>query len=275
MSDDTRGQEILVSSGPALLSLDQNGIGELTLNTPETANCLNSEMLLAMSKALSICHGESRLRVLILSGKGKNFCAGGDIKTFTSKGDELPFYIRQATNYLQSVVSSMIRLQVPVVTSVQGFAAGGGGFGFVCASDVVIAADSAKFLAGATRVGMAPDAGMSVTLQNLVGFRKAMHILLTNPILTAAEAEAMGILTQVVPSGELKSQTLAYAENLANAAPLALGQTKRLLWNGMGSRVESNFDDESRTVSSLSGTQDSMEAMMAILEKREPSFIGK
>jgi 2-(1,2-epoxy-1,2-dihydrophenyl)acetyl-CoA isomerase len=267
--------EVLVGAGPVRLTLDAHGIAELTLNTPDTANCLNNEMLMAMGDTLMICHGEPRLRVLILSGAGKNFCAGGDIKTFTAQGDNLPFYIRQATNYLQAVVNSIMRLQVPVIASVQGFAAGGGGFGFVCAADIVIAADTARFLAGATRVGMAPDAGMSVTLQNLVGFRQAMHILLTNPILTAAEAEALGILTQVVPAAELAEKTRAYAGLLAQGAPLALGQTKRLLWNGMGSRVETCLDDESRTVAALAGTRDSMEAMQAIIEKREPVFSGK
>jgi 2-(1,2-epoxy-1,2-dihydrophenyl)acetyl-CoA isomerase len=267
--------QVLIGPGPVLLTLNAKGVGELTLNTPETANCLNNEMLIAMSAALMVCHGESRLRVLILKGAGKNFCAGGDIKTFTAEGDNLPFYIRQATLHLKTVVNSMIRLQVPVIVSVQGFAAGGGGFGFVCAADVVIAADSASFLAGATRVGMSPDAGMSVTLQNLVGFRQAMHILLTNPVISAQEALELGILTQVVAKDQLDEKTRVYAENLAQGATLALGQTKRLLWNGMGSQVEAILDDESRTVASLSGTKDSMEAMYAILEKREARFSGQ
>ncbi len=275
MKNESNNAEIFIDSGPVLLALNENGVATLTLNTPETANCLNNEMLIAMRDALMICHGEKRLRALVLNGKGKNFCAGGDIKTFVAKGEDLPFYIRQATNYLQSVVSLLIRLQVPVISSVQGFAAGGGGFGFVCASDVVIAADTAKFLAGATRVGMAPDAGMSVTLQNLVGFKKAMHILLTNPVINANEALEIGVLTQVVPAGDLQSATMNYANEIANSAPLALGQTKRLLWNGMGSAVENVLDDESRTVASLSGTDDSLEAMLAILDKRSPKFVGK
>lgn len=267
--------DALIDSGPVRLTLSEDGVGELTLNTPETANCLNNEMLIAMNGALMLCHGEARLRVLILKGAGKNFCAGGDIKTFTSKGDQLPHYIRVATQYLKTAVNSMIRLQVPVVASVQGFAAGGGGFGLVCAADVVLAADSASFLAGATRVGMTADAGLSVTLQNLVGFRQAMRILLTNPVLSAQEALDLGIATEVVPEDELADKSRAYATELAQAAPLALGHTKRLLWNGMGSQIEAVLDDESRTVAELSGTRDSMEAMHAILEKREPHFTGQ
>lgn len=275
MSADNGNAEILVDTGPVLLSLDGQGIGVLTLNTPETANCLNSEMLTAISDALTMCNDDSRLRVLVLKGAGRNFCAGGDIKTFISKGGELPDYIREATTQLAGVVSAMIELRVPVIASVQGYAAGGGGFGFVCAADFVIAADSANFLAGATRVGMAPDAGLSVTLPNLVGFRRAMHILLNNPTLSAAEAESIGLLTQVVPADELEAQTHAFAKELAEGAPLALGETKRLLWNGMGSKVMTVLDDESQTVSRLSGTADSMEAMKAILEKRDANFVGK
>lgn len=267
--------ETLIGSGPVLLTIDQQGIGILTLNTPQVANCLNNEMLIALREALMICHGLSRLRVLVLKGAGKNFCAGGDIKTFTAQGDNLPFYIRQATQYLSSVVNAFIRLQVPVIASVQGFAAGGGGFGFVCAADIVIASDDAKFLAGATRVGMAPDAGLSVTLTNLVGFRQAMHILLTNPEIDAGRALDLGILTQVVAKEALESETNRYAQVLAASPPQALGQTKRLLWNGIGSKIEPAFDDESRTVSLLSGTSDSMEAMHAVLEKRKPEFTGK
>src|SRR5258707_3776627 len=97
----------------------------------------------------------------------------------------------------------MIRLEAQVIAAVHGFAAGGGGFGLVCASDMVVAGASAKFLAGATRVGMAPDAGVSVTLPRLVGLRKATAILLTNPVITAAEAMELGIVTRVVPDEQL------------------------------------------------------------------------
>ncbi len=265
----------LISEGPALLTLASSGVGELTLNTPDTANCLNSEMLTAMAGALATCREEPSLRALVLRGAGKNFCAGGDIKTFIEKGQELPKYIRGATTQLADVVTAMIRLPVPVIAAVQGYAAGGGGFGFVCACDFVVAADSANFLAGATRVGMAPDAGLSATLQNLVGFRQAMNILLTNPTLSAQDAEQLGLVTMVVPTDELEQKTREFATQLAVGAPLALAETKRLLWNGMGSSVEDVLDDESKTVAALSGTRDCMEAMNAIVEKRSAKFVGK
>ncbi|WP_245475883.1 enoyl-CoA hydratase/isomerase family protein [Bradyrhizobium sp. Leo170] len=174
----------MIDKGPVLLDIS-DGIARLRLNRPDAANGMSAELLSALGDAIMVCHGHPDLRVVLLSGEGTNFCAGGDVRAFASKGEKLPDYIRQATAYLQNAVTGLLRLEAPVIASVQGFAAGGGGFGLVCASDIVIAAESAKFLAGATRVAMAPDAGVSVTLSRLVGLRRAMSILLTNPVISA------------------------------------------------------------------------------------------
>ena len=169
----------------------------------------------------------------------------------------------------------MIRLEAPVVTSVQGFAAGGGGFGLVCASDMVVAGASAKFLAGATRVGMAPDAGVSVTLPRLVGLRRATAILLTNPVMSAAEALELGIINRVVPDDELADASLKLARELAAGAPKALAATKRLLWSEIGTGVKQCLPEEARTVSELSGTADAREGLAAVIERRKPTFAGR
>ena len=176
------------------------------------------------------------------------------MKTFASKGAGLPDYLREATSWLQTCAAGLLSLQLPVIASVHGYAAGGGGFGLVCASDIVVAGESAKFLASATRVGMAPDAGVSVTLPLLVGLRKALDIILTNPVLTAAEALEIGLITRVVPDDELAAQSLALARSLAGGATRALGAAKRLVWSGLGARVEAQLPEEARTVAELSGT---------------------
>jgi 2-(1,2-epoxy-1,2-dihydrophenyl)acetyl-CoA isomerase len=194
---------------------------------------------------------------------------------FASKGEKLPDYIRQATAYLQNAVTGLLRLEAPVIASVQGFAAGGGGFGLVCASDIVIAAESAKFLAGATRVAMAPDAGVSVTLSRLVGLRRAMSILLTNPVIPAAEALQMGIVTKVVPDAELADASLALVRELAAGAPKALAATKRLVWAGTGTSIEQCLSEEARTVAELSGMADAREGLAAVIERRKPVFTGR
>jgi 2-(1,2-epoxy-1,2-dihydrophenyl)acetyl-CoA isomerase len=260
---------------PVLLDIDDNGIARLQLNRPDASNGLDVDMLKALHEGALRCHANPRVRVLRLSGAGRNFCAGGDVKTFESKGAELPDYLREATAWLALATAAIIQLKVPVVTSVQGFAAGGGGIGLVCASDIVVAARSAKFFSGAVRVGMAPDGGSSVTLTQLVGLRQALRILLTNPTLTAAEAAEIGLITEVVDDELLTARADEIAEQLVALPPLALSATKRLVWSGLGAPVESRLAEESRTVSELSGTADALEGLRAVIERRTPRFTGK
>lgn len=267
--------EKLIESGPVLLDLEPDGVARLRLNRPEAANGMNVEFLRALHDAVLRCHGEPRLRAVILSGEGSNFCAGGDVRTFASKGAALPDYLREATTWLQTATSALVQLQAPVIASVHGFAAGGGGFGLVCAADFVVATESAKFMSGAVRVGMAPDAGASVTLPRLVGQRKAMEILLTNPTLTAADALELGILTKVVPDDQLQEATDGIARTLAEGAPKAIAATKRLVWSGVGASLETQLPAEARVVSELSGTADSREGLAAVLEHRSPVFTGE
>ena len=265
----------LIDAGLALLDLDSDGVGHLRLNRPEASNALDLPLLQAMYAAVMRCHGEPDLRVVLLTGEGPHFCAGGDVRTFASKGEQLPNYLREATSWLQIMTSALIHLQAPVIAAVHGFAAGGAGFGLVCAADFVIAAESAKFMSGAIRVGMAPDAGVSVTLTQLVGLRKAMEILLTNPTLTASEALQIGLITRVVSDHSLLDEAQALARSLAKSAPRALAATKRLLWDGVGAGVETRLPEEARTVAELSGTADAMEGLAAVIEHRPPVFTGR
>ncbi len=251
------------------------GVATLTLNRPEFSNGMNVDFLKALCEAVMGLHGRADVRVALIRGAGKNFCAGGDVHTFASKGEGMPDYLRVATAWLQNAVTGLMRLEAPVISAVHGFAAGGGGFGLVCASDLVIAADTAKFLAGATRVGMAPDAGVSVTLPRLVGLRRAAEIVLTNPILTAAQAKEMGIINRIAPEAELHEAATAWAHELAAGAPKAMAAAKRLLWSGVGTGVDACLSEEARTVSELSGTADAREGLAAVIERRKPVFVGK
>lgn len=264
----------LIETGPVLLDLDE-GIAHLRLNRPEASNGMDVPFLRALYDAIMTAHGQADLRVLVLSGEGPHFCAGGDVKTFAAKGEALPDYLREATAWLQNVAQGLLALQAPVIAAVHGFAAGGGGFGLVCASDIVIAAESAKFMSGAARAGMAPDAGSSVTLTQIVGVRKALEIFLENPVLDAAEALRIGLVTRVVPDDDLHEAAFATARKLAASAPLALAATKRLVWSGLGSRVEAQLPEEARTVAELSGTADAREGLAAVLERRRPTFTGR
>ncbi len=267
--------EVLVPDGPARLELHSDGVAHVRLNRPDASNGLNMELLKALHEVLMQVHGDGRVRAVLLTGEGKHFCAGGDVHVFLSKGEALPDYIRMATSYLQLVVALLMRLNAPVVSVVQGFAAGGGGMGLVCSSDVVVAGESTKFLAGATRVAMVPDAGVSVTLTHLVGFRKAMDILLFNPVIDAQEALRIGLISRVVPDERLFDEGLALARQLAAGAPAALAATKRLLWSGMGQGAEAVMHEENRTQAQLAGMQDALEGLSAVIEKRAPRFTGR
>jgi 2-(1,2-epoxy-1,2-dihydrophenyl)acetyl-CoA isomerase len=260
---------------PVALDVGQDGIARLRLNRPEASNGMNVEFLKALHDGILRCHADPRARVVLLTGEGRNFCAGGDIHTFESKGEDLPDYLREATAWLQLATAALIQLRAPVVAAVQGFAAGGGGLGLVCASDIVVAAESAKFFSGAVRVGMAPDGGSSVTLTQLVGLRHALRILLTNPTLTAAEACDIGLVTEVVPDDELTHRASEVAATLAALPTQALSATKRLVWSGVGASVEQRLAEEARTVSELSGTADALEGLRAVIEGRKPKFTGR
>ncbi|APA98089.1 Enoyl-CoA hydratase [Nocardia seriolae] len=260
---------------PVLLEMIPGGVARIRLNRPDASNGMDVPFLRALHATVMTCHGDPAVRAVLITGEGKNFCAGGDIRVFAAKGEALPDYLREATSWLQIAISALLELQVPVISAVHGFAAGGGGFGLVCASDFVIAAESDRFMSGAVRVGMAPDAGVSVTLTQLVGLRKAMEILLTNPTLTAAEALDLGLLTKVVPDDALEAEALTYARQFTDMAPKAVAAVKRLVWGGVGASVPERLAEEARTVAELSGTQDSLEGLVAVLEHRAPRFVGK
>ncbi len=265
--------ETLIGDGPILLDLD-GAVAHLRFNRPEASNGLDVPFLRALYEAVMAIHGEPRARAVLITGEGRHFCAGGDVKTFAAKGEALPDYLREATSWLQVCASALMRLQAPVVAAVHGFAAGGGGLGLVCASDLVIAERSAKFMLGATRVGMAPDAGGSVTLTHLVGFRKAMEIALTNPTIDADEALRIGLITRVVDDGAAREEGLALAR-AGGRTDARTGETKRLLWEGLGATVEARLPDEARTVAALSGSEDAREGLAAVIERRAPEFHGR
>lgn len=241
-----------------------DGVARVRLNRPEASNALDAELLEALLGALDACQGAG---AVLLSGEGRNFCAGGDVKTFAAQGERLGDYLRAATELLARCALALTRLPAPVVTAVQGYAAGGGGLGLVCASDLVIAGESARFLLGATRVAMAPDAGATVTLAQIIGFRRAMDLALTNRELDAQEALALGLVNRVVPDARLEAEALALARELAGGPTEALAATKRLLWEGLGSGVEERVAAEVQAVSELGASAAAREALRAVIER--------
>jgi 2-(1,2-epoxy-1,2-dihydrophenyl)acetyl-CoA isomerase len=259
---------------PVLLDVD-GGIARVRLNRPAQSNALDLPLLRRLTEVLLALQSRPDLRVVLLGGAGRNFCGGGDVADFAARGEALPDHLREVTAYLQAAVAALLRLPVPVVAAVQGWATGGGGFGLVCAADLVVAGEGTRLMLGATRVGMAPDAGLSVVLPRIVGLRRAMEIALLNPVIDAPQALALGLVTRVVADEALAAEADELARELASGPTRALAETKRLLWAGVGASVESCLGDEARTVAALSGTADAREGLAAVIERRAPRYAGR
>jgi 2-(1,2-epoxy-1,2-dihydrophenyl)acetyl-CoA isomerase len=266
--------EQLLGSGPVLLDLEDDGVARLRLNRPEAANAMNLALLEVLHGALVLCDTNPRVRAILITGEGRNFCAGGDVRAFAAQGENLPNHVREVTVWLNNSISLLTQLTAPVVVAVHGVAAGGGGFGLVCAADLVIASESARFIGPGTRIGMTPDAGTTVTLPALVGFRKAMEIVLTNPTLTAVEALSIGLLNRVVADDALPGEALSLARQLAAGPREAIAATKRLLWEGIGCSVDARLAAESLTIARVAATPDVREGLASVAERREPRFAG-
>ncbi|MHB8693660.1 MAG: enoyl-CoA hydratase/isomerase family protein [Solirubrobacteraceae bacterium] len=263
----------LAASDPVRLEL-RGSVAHVQLNRPQAANAMNLELLDGLRAALLTCHGDRRVRAVLLTGAGANFCAGGDVREFAAQRTNLDAHLRNATALLHAATTTMINLQAPVITAVQGHAAGGGGIGLVCSSDIVLAGESARFIQGAIRVGMVPDAGSTVTLTRLIGQRRALELALTNRALDAQEALALGLINEVVPDAGLAARALELAEDLAQGPTRALAAAKRLIWHGAGRSIEDAYVEEARTQAELGATSDALEGLAAVIERREPHFAG-
>lgn len=256
---------------PVLLDV-RDGVAHLTLNRPEQSNALNAALLEALLEDVRSLQGRDDVRAVLFTGSGKNFCGGGDVREFASKGERLPEHLVVLTEQLGEIAAGLVGLDAPVVAAVQGAATGGGGLGLACAADLLIAGESARFMLGATRVGMAPDAGLTFTLPRLIGLRAAMELALLNPMLSAQEAKDLGLVGRVVPDAELHDTALGIATTLSAGPAASLAATKRLMWAGAGASFAAVLDDEARTVSELSGTADSREGLAAVIERRAAVF---
>lgn len=259
------------ANGPVLLAFDQ-GLATITLNRPEAANALDVELLRVLHEVVLAVHADSRVHAVVLAGAGKNFCGGGDVKTFAAQGSGLPDYLRVATAWLSLAVGALVALEVPVVAAVQGWATGGGGLGLVCAADFVLAGERTRFRSGAVDVGMAPDAGVSVLLPHLIGLRRASEVLLAGRVLVAEEAREWGLVTAVVPDAAVGAAASAMAARFRSSSRPAIGAAKRLLWSGLGVSLADRLVEDARVVADLAAGPDAAEGLAAVIERRSPRF---
>ena len=257
-----------------ILAIDE-GLAILTLNRPSAANAMNRQMAADLRAASVQLYHDSSVRAVLLTSEGRIFCGGGDLAEFAAQDPaELPGFVDAMTIDLHSAVNRFSRMNAPLVAAVGG-SAGGAGLSLVAASDLVVAGQSAKFTMGYTRAGLVPDGTSSFFLARVVGLRRAADLVLTNRVLTAAEAEAWGLVNRVVADDEVRSQAEALARTLAAGPTRSFGVAKKLLLEGASSSLEQAMERESFAISGAAGAFDAQEGMAAFLGKRPPKFEGR
>ncbi|MCS6925460.1 MAG: enoyl-CoA hydratase-related protein [Candidatus Binatia bacterium] len=257
-----------------LLFTVDHSIARITLNRPDAANALNLELAKDLMHAALQCDQDPAIRAVIVTGAGRMFCAGGDLKSFAAQGEHLSHHLKEVTTYLHAAMSRFTRMNAPLIAAVNGTAAGAG-LSLVCACDFVLAAASARFTMAYTRVGLTPDGSSTYFLPRLIGLRRALELTLTNRQLSAEEAQQWGIVTRVVPDASLMSEAEALAAQLASGATLALGAAKRLLHSGWSETLETQMEHETQSIAAIARTADAREGIAAFLEKRVPQFHGR
>ncbi len=253
----------------------KDGVAHLTLNRPDAANGINLELAEELDNAARKCDTDESVRAVLISGAGKYFCAGGDLKSFAAKSEtELPRYIEEVTSHLHRAISRFARMRSPVTAAIQGSAAGAG-FSLACAVDFVIAAESAKFTMAYTRAGLTPDGSATFYLPRIVGPRRAIELIILNPVLSARQALDLGIVTRLVPDADLLSTATAFAAELATGPTLAYRGVKRLLIDSAVAGLEEQMGRETETICSTAWTKDAREGIAAFAAKRPPKFSGE
>jgi 2-(1,2-epoxy-1,2-dihydrophenyl)acetyl-CoA isomerase len=245
----------------------------VTLSRPEHSNTLNLQMAMDLLAAAMACARNAAVRAVVLTGAGRNFSFGGDLRAMRTREHAIDDHIRELTTYLHAAISHFVRMDAPVIAAVNGTAAGAG-VGLVAMADLALCARSSRFNLAYTSVGLTPDAGTTFLLPRTVGHKRAMELLLLNRVLDAGEALAWGLVNEVVADERLLERALEVAELLAHGPRSAYGATKRLIAHSLGA-FESQMVLESETIASQATSPDAAEGVGAFLEKRPARFPGK
>jgi len=251
-----------------------DGVATITLNRPDAANAIDLALARELMQVAIRCDEDPSVRAVLLTGAGKMFCAGGDLKSFAAQGDRLPSLLKEITTNLHAATSRFARMAAPLVVAVNGTAAGAG-FSIAISGDLVVMAESAKLTMAYTAAGLSPDGSSTWFLPRLVGMRRAQELMLTNRRLSAAEALAWGLVNQVVPDAELASTAMALARQLAAGATRAFGTVKTLLASTFSESLETQMELEARGIAAMAGGADGREGIEAFVAKRAPKFSGR
>jgi 2-(1,2-epoxy-1,2-dihydrophenyl)acetyl-CoA isomerase len=242
----------------------------ITLNRPEAYNAFTTSMHAALRAALDEAQ-EPEVRSVVITGAGKGFCAGQDLNEFREVGGEIGGHLESSYH---PNIRAIRALPKPVIAAVNG-AAAGAGLSLAVACDIRIAADSASFVPGFIGIGLIPDSGCTYFLTRLLGPSRAFSWMTSNRRLTAAEAQAWGIVEEVVESGALPARAAELAATYAAGPTAGIGMTKRLFDNAIDATLDEQLALEAELQSAATKTEDFKEGVAAFLEKRPPEFTGR
>lgn len=257
---------------PPLLVDDRDGVRTFTLNRPEAFNSLTVELKESLRDALADAAADPSVRAVVLTGAGKAFCAGQDLKEHVAalqSGDPDPF--QTVTDHYNPIVQALMSMPKPVIAAINGMAAGAGA-SFAYACDLRIMARSAKFLMAFATIGLTADSGASWTLPKLIGYGRAMELMLLAKPVTAEQAVAIGMATEAVDDALTTAQELA--SRMAAGPTTGYAKIKDALKTAASATLQEALSAEGKAQSQLGKTKDHGEAVDAFLAKRTPTFTG-
>ncbi len=258
----------------SVLTIERVGaVAKITLNRPDAANALDLELGRALFEAATEVDQDASIRCVVLTGAGKMFCAGGDIGTMASAGDKVGAVVGELASVLHLAMSRFARMDKPMINLING-AAAGAGYGLALSADIVLAARSAVFNAAYAALGVSPDGGLTWLLPRLVGLRRAQEITISNRRVTAAEAEAMGMITRAVDDEALQEEGMALAAKLAAGPVGAYSKMRGLLLQAYENSWETHLELEARGIAGAVAGPEGKEGVAAFLAKRKPDFTG-
>jgi enoyl-CoA hydratase/carnithine racemase len=258
-----------VTASVVLVERPAGGVALIRINRPEARNALNMEVRRLIAGRLTEMGEDDGVRCVILTGNDKGFAAGADIKEMAGAGTiEM---IARGTHKLWRTIAACPK---PVIAAVNGFALGGGcELAMTC--DIIIAGESAKFGQPEVKIGIIPGGGGTQRLTRAAGKYKAMRYILTGDLFGAKEAFDMGLVSEIVPDGEVETRAIEMAQQIAAFSPLAIQQAKEAVLRGMDAALDTGLALETKAIQILFSSQDQKEGMAAFIEKRKPKFQGR
>jgi len=251
-----------------------NHVATLTLSRPEAYNALNMPLGRELFEASLELDDDPDIRCVVITGAGRAFCAGGDVKDFVDNLGRIGSHIKELTTYLHGAVSRFCRSDKPVIMANNGIAAGGG-FSFALSGDLVVAAESAKFTMAYSKIAATPDGSSSYFLPRMIGLRRALELHYTNRVLTAREAMDWGLVNRVHPDAEFTGAVAGLARELAQGPTLAFGRAKLLFHQSTQESLETQMELESQAIAASGRTEDFRNGVVAFARKQPVTFSGR